>query len=168
MLELPSCQWSHVQPISVMSDQNGILVDLTYVLPTRNINLQPCQQCVLKLLKHPHPPLLKTVYSFSAHLIVADLLLLSLSFLKNKDGLGFAEVFLECSTELALTRNGQRSTAVSADTIETMATKTESPEPDKFPWEQNNLKLDTTTSLETGSLYVELLRFKFELPWTFP
>lgn len=55
------------------------------------------------------------------------------------DSLGFCQVFLDCSLETCLQRNGQRPGALPADTIQLMATKIEEPNPKKNAWEHNSL-----------------------------
>ena len=63
-------------------------------------------------------------------------------------------MFLECPLETALKRNNLRSCPVSLNTIQTMYTKMEPPEPEKFPWEQNFLILKADEEQDVETMYV--------------
>ena len=63
-------------------------------------------------------------------------------------------MLLECPLETALKRNSLRSCPVSLNTIKTMFTKMEPPEPEKFPWEQNFLILKADEEQDLETMYV--------------
>jgi len=70
------------------------------------------------------------------------------------DGLGFAEVFLECRLETALRRNNLRSHPVSLHTMQAIFAKMELPNSLKFPWEKYHLTLKEEGELNAQTLYV--------------
>ena len=72
----------------------------------------------------------------------------------KEDSAGFAEVFLECPLEIAMQRNSSRSHPVSSQTMMTMSSKMEPPDPEKFPWEQHYLTLKTEEELNAETMYV--------------
>ncbi|XP_037015132.2 L-seryl-tRNA(Sec) kinase [Artibeus jamaicensis] len=61
--------------------------------------------------------------------------------LARKYSLGFCQVFLDCSLETCLQRNGQRPQALPAETIQLMTRKIEEPNPKKNAWEHNSLTI---------------------------
>lgn len=63
--------------------------------------------------------------------------------LARKSSLGFCQVFLECSQDLCLWRNQQRSSPVPDEVIVAMSHRIEPPNPRKHPWEQNSLLLES-------------------------
>lgn len=89
----------------------------------------------------------------------------------KEDSAGFAEVFLECPLEIAMQRNSSRSHPVSSQTMMTMSSKMEPPDPEKFPWEQHYLTLKTEEELNAETMYVSnskidwTVRITWELPW---
>lgn len=74
----------------------------------------------------------------------------------KEDSAGFAEVFLKCSLEIAETRNSLRSHPVASNTMRNMFSKMESPEPEKFPWEQYSLTIKAEEELDIEIMYVLL------------
>ena len=89
----------------------------------------------------------------------------------KEDSAGFAQVFLECPLEIAMQRNSSRSHPVSSQTMMTMSSKMEPPDPEKFPWEQHYLTLKTEEELNAETMYVSnskidwTVRITWELPW---
>lgn len=77
-----------------------------------------------------------------------------LLFCFKEDGAGFAEVFLQCPFEIAEKRNSLRSHPVASNTMRTMFSKMEPPEPDKFPWEQYSLTIKAEEELDVEMMYV--------------
>ena len=72
----------------------------------------------------------------------------------KEDSAGFAEVFLECSLEIAEARNSSRSHPVASNTMRNMFSKMEPPEPEKFPWEQYSLTVKAEEELDVDIMYV--------------
>lgn len=70
----------------------------------------------------------------------------------KEDSAGLAEVFLECPLEIAMQRNSSRSHPVSSQTMMTMSSKMEPPDPEKFPWEQHYLTLKTEEGLKAETM----------------
>ena len=75
------------------------------------------------------------------------------------DGLGFAEVFLECRLETALKRNNLRSHPVALHTMQAIFAKMEPPDSLKFPWEKYHLTLKEEGELNAQTLYVLFILF---------
>ncbi|KAF6110938.1 phosphoseryl-tRNA kinase [Phyllostomus discolor] len=71
--------------------------------------------------------------------------------LARKYSLGFCQVFLDCSLETCLERNGQRPRALPADTIQLMARKIEEPNPKKNAWEHNSLTVQSPACSSAAS-----------------
>ncbi|EFB26180.1 hypothetical protein PANDA_021177, partial [Ailuropoda melanoleuca] len=85
--------------------------------------------------------------------------------LARKYSLGFCQLFLDCSLETCLQRNGQRPQAVPAETIHLMARKIEKPNPEKNAWEHNSLTIQSTPCSSEASLKVtDLLLTALENP----
>lgn len=59
------------------------------------------------------------------------------------DSLGFCQLFLDCSLETCLQRNGQRPRPLPAETIHLMGRKIEEPNPEKNAWEHNSLTIQS-------------------------
>uniref|UniRef100_A0A8C0NVI0 Phosphoseryl-tRNA kinase n=1 Tax=Canis lupus familiaris TaxID=9615 RepID=A0A8C0NVI0_CANLF len=72
--------------------------------------------------------------------------------LARKYSLGFCQLFLDCSLETCLQRNGQRPQALPAETIHLMEGKIEKPNPEKNAWEHNSLIIPSTTCSSEASL----------------
>ncbi|XP_048584489.1 L-seryl-tRNA(Sec) kinase isoform X3 [Nematostella vectensis] len=64
--------------------------------------------------------------------------------LARKCGLGYAQLFIDCSIDSALQRNVSRSNPVTMETIKTMTKRLEHPNPEKYFWEQNTLAIKGT------------------------
>ncbi|EDO37109.1 predicted protein [Nematostella vectensis] len=64
--------------------------------------------------------------------------------LARKCGLGYAQLFIDCSIDSALQRNVSRSNPVTMETIKTMTKRLEHPNPEKYFWEQNTLTIKGT------------------------
>jgi len=79
-----------------------------------------------------------------------------LMFSFKEDSAGFAEVFLECSLEIAVARNSSRSNPVASNTMKNLFSKMEPPEPEKFPWEQCSLTIKAEEELDVEIMYVLL------------
>ncbi|KAM5243345.1 L-seryl-tRNA(Sec) kinase [Hipposideros larvatus] len=63
--------------------------------------------------------------------------------LARKYSLGFCQLFLDCSLETCLQRNGQRPRALPAEIIHLMGRKIEQPNPEKNAWEHNSLTIQS-------------------------
>lgn len=63
--------------------------------------------------------------------------------LARKYSLGFCQLFLDCSLETCLQRNGQRPRPLPAETIHLMGRKIEEPNPEKNAWEHNSLTIQS-------------------------
>ena len=50
---------------------------------------------------------------------------------------------MQCSLQLAISRNDKRPTPVPLQTIKNMADELEPAQPDKFSWEQNSVTIDS-------------------------
>ncbi|XP_054937084.1 L-seryl-tRNA(Sec) kinase isoform X1 [Physeter macrocephalus] len=85
--------------------------------------------------------------------------------LARKYSLGFCQLFLECSLETCLQRNGQRPLPVPAETIHLMASKIEKPNPEKNAWEHNSLTIQSPASASEARLKLtDLLLTALENP----
>nr|XP_008532438.1 PREDICTED: L-seryl-tRNA(Sec) kinase isoform X2 [Equus przewalskii] len=79
--------------------------------------------------------------------------------------LGFCQVFLDCSLETCLQRNGQRPQALPAETIHLMERKIEKPNPEKNAWEHNSLTIQSPACSPEASLKLtDLLLTALENP----
>uniref|UniRef100_A0A8P0SHJ4 Phosphoseryl-tRNA kinase n=2 Tax=Canis lupus TaxID=9612 RepID=A0A8P0SHJ4_CANLF len=88
--------------------------------------------------------------------------------LARKYSLGFCQLFLDCSLETCLQRNGQRPQALPAETIHLMEGKIEKPNPEKNAWEHNSLIIPSTTCSSEASLKLtDLLLTALENPVTY-
>jgi len=65
------------------------------------------------------------------------------------DHLGYAQVFIDCSSESALITNNKRPNPVDTKTIVTMATKMEPPSAVKYAWEIHSMNLVRSELLES-------------------
>ena len=63
--------------------------------------------------------------------------------IKCVDGLGFGEVLVLCTLQLAMSRNSNRTTPLPMNTIKNMADDLEPAQADKFHWEYNSITVDT-------------------------
>ena len=79
------------------------------------------------------------------------------------DSLGFCQLFLDCSLETCLRRNGQRLRALPAETIHMMARKIEQPNPEKNAWEHNSLTVQSPACSSEARYLLEAI-----LPWVSP
>ncbi|KAG8517382.1 L-seryl-tRNA(Sec) kinase, partial [Galemys pyrenaicus] len=85
--------------------------------------------------------------------------------LARKYSLGFCQLFLDCSLETCLERNGQRPRAVPAETIHLMGGKIEKPNPEKNAWEHHSLTLQSAACSAAASLKLtDLLLTALENP----
>ncbi|XP_024411270.2 L-seryl-tRNA(Sec) kinase [Desmodus rotundus] len=85
--------------------------------------------------------------------------------LARKYSLGFCQLFLDCSLETCLRRNGQRLRALPAETIHMMARKIEEPNPEKNAWEHNSLTVQSPAcSSEASPEVTDLLLTALENP----
>ncbi|XP_032279241.1 L-seryl-tRNA(Sec) kinase isoform X1 [Phoca vitulina] len=85
--------------------------------------------------------------------------------LARKYSLGFCQLFLDCSLETCLQRNGQRCRPLPAETIHLMARKIEKPNPGKNAWEHNSLTIQSTPCSSEASLKLtDLLLTALENP----
>ncbi|XP_023493557.1 L-seryl-tRNA(Sec) kinase isoform X1 [Equus caballus] len=85
--------------------------------------------------------------------------------LARKYSLGFCQVFLDCSLETCLQRNGQRPQALPAETIHLMERKIEKPNPEKNAWEHNSLTIQSPACSPEASLKLtDLLLTALENP----
>ncbi|XP_010951264.1 L-seryl-tRNA(Sec) kinase [Camelus ferus] len=85
--------------------------------------------------------------------------------LARKYSLGFCQVFLDCSLETCLQRNGQRPQPLPAETIHLMGSKIERPNPEKNAWEHNSLTLQSPACSSEASLKLtDLLLTALENP----
>ncbi|XP_045295731.1 L-seryl-tRNA(Sec) kinase isoform X2 [Leopardus geoffroyi] len=85
--------------------------------------------------------------------------------LARKYSLGFCQLFLDCSLETCLQRNGQRPQALPAETIHLMGRKLEKPNPEKNAWEHNSLTIESSECSSEASLKLtDLLLTALENP----
>ncbi|XP_036121297.1 L-seryl-tRNA(Sec) kinase [Molossus molossus] len=85
--------------------------------------------------------------------------------LARKYSLGFCQLFLDCSLETCLQRNGQRPRALPAETIHAMGRKVEEPHPGKNAWEHNSLTIRGSAGpSETSPEVTDLLLTALENP----
>ncbi|GAB5578856.1 L-seryl-tRNA(Sec) kinase isoform X1 [Prionailurus iriomotensis] len=85
--------------------------------------------------------------------------------LARKYSLGFCQLFLDCSLETCLQRNGQRPQALPAETIHLMGRKLEKPNPEKNAWEHNSLTIESSECSSEASLkLIDLLLTALENP----
>ncbi|XP_019795731.1 L-seryl-tRNA(Sec) kinase isoform X3 [Tursiops truncatus] len=85
--------------------------------------------------------------------------------LARKYSLGFCQLFLECSLETCLQRNGQRPLPVPAETIHLMGSKIEKPNPEKNAWEHNSLTIQSPACTSEARLKLtDLLLTALENP----
>ena len=61
------------------------------------------------------------------------------------DSLGFGEVLVSCTLQLAVSRNSNRATPIPVHTIKNMVNDLEPAQPDKFHWEHNSITINTLT-----------------------
>nr|KAF6458372.1 phosphoseryl-tRNA kinase [Rousettus aegyptiacus] len=71
--------------------------------------------------------------------------------LARKYSLGFCQLFLDCSLETCLQRNGQRPRPLPAETIHLMGRKIEEPNPEKNAWEHNSLTIQSPACASKAS-----------------
>ncbi|XP_007451175.1 PREDICTED: L-seryl-tRNA(Sec) kinase [Lipotes vexillifer] len=82
-----------------------------------------------------------------------------------QNSLGFCQLFLECSLETCLQRNGQRPLPVPAETIHLMGSKIEKPNPEKNAWEHNSLTIQSPACASEARLKLtDLLLTALENP----
>ncbi|XP_054839161.1 L-seryl-tRNA(Sec) kinase [Eublepharis macularius] len=85
--------------------------------------------------------------------------------LARKYSLGFCELFLDCSVEVCLQRNCQRTQPLPEETICAMVQKLEIPNSEKYAWEKNSLILKSTKYTSEDNLRVlNLLSATLENP----
>lgn len=79
--------------------------------------------------------------------------------LARRHSLGFCQVYVKCPVESCISRNQSRARPVPCQVIENMARHMEPPNPDRHPWEQSSVSLDTTGDFteETWPTLMELL-----------
>ncbi|XP_058476833.1 L-seryl-tRNA(Sec) kinase isoform X2 [Solea solea] len=69
--------------------------------------------------------------------------------LARKYSLGFCQVYLHCDLESCINRNQSRPEPVPTEVILDMVKRLESPNPEKNPWEELSILLNTTDKLST-------------------
>ncbi|KAM4637134.1 L-seryl-tRNA(Sec) kinase [Discoglossus pictus] len=85
--------------------------------------------------------------------------------LARKYSLGFCQIYLHCSLEQCLQRNRHRPHPVPDTTVCLMEEKMEKPNPEKNPWEQNSLSLDTSKQIRIAdSRIIDLLNEALQNP----
>ncbi len=77
-------------------------------------------------------------------------------FFSSSDTIGFCEVLITCDLKTALLWNEQRSRSIPTNTVITMATTLEPPDPAKHHWEEMNIVLKSDDWWDHGDKWNEV------------